>query len=226
MQRLSIARSLLLTLIALTLALAVLAAVGVASLYSARQSYENTLASSSTLATAGANLLAAGAVEEEALRAPRGSAGDAARREAAADYAIAARTAAGLASADPASEQLIGEQVAAEGQSRLLAARGGLAAAAAPNGPLVRARTLAAQLQARQQARQASARNTARSASRRDVLLVAIAGVLALISAIAVITLLVSSMRRPLDALVAATRRLAAGELLSRSRHSRARSPF
>jgi len=213
MQRLSIARSLLLTLIALTLALAVLAAVGVASLYSARQSYENTLASSSTLATAGANLLAAGAVEEEALRAPRGSAGDAARREAAADYAIAARTAAGLASADPASEQLIGEQVAAEGQSRLLAARGGLAAAAAPNGPLVRARTLAAQLQARQQARQASARNTARSASRRDVLLVAIAGVLALISAIAVITLLVSSMRRPLDALVAATRRLAAGEL-------------
>jgi signal transduction histidine kinase/DNA-binding response OmpR family regulator len=45
------------------------------------------------------------------------------------------------------------------------------------------------------------------------VLLVAIAAALALIGAIAVITLLVSSMRGPLDALVTATRRLAAGEL-------------
>ena len=90
MQHLSIARSLRLTLIALTLALAVLAAVGVAGLYRARQRYENTLASSSALATAGANLLAAGAVEEEALRAPRSAAGDVARREAAADRRLAA----------------------------------------------------------------------------------------------------------------------------------------
>jgi len=213
MQRLSIARSLLLILIALTLALAVLAAVGVASLYRARQNYENALAASSALGTAGANLLAAGAVEEEALRAPSDSAGDAARREASADYAAAADAAAGLASTDPVSARLINEQVAAEGQARALAASGGLAAAAAPDGPLARARMLAAQLQRRQQARQAGARGIAKSASRRDVLLVVIAAILAVIGAIAVITLLVSSMRRPLDALVAATGRLAAGDL-------------
>jgi len=213
MQRLSIARSLRLTLIALTLALAALAAVGVASLYQARQSYENTLASSSALASAGANLLAAGAVEEEALRAARGAAGDAARRQAAADYRVAARTAAGLASVDAVSASLVAEQVTAEHQARRLAASGGLAAAAAPNGPLLQARVLASALQARQQTRQASARSVARSASRRDVLLVAIAAVLALIGAIAVVTLLVSSMRAPLDALVTATRRLASGEL-------------
>ena len=44
-------------------------------------------------------------------------------------------------------------------------------------------------------------------------MLVAIAGALALIGAIGVITLLVSSMRGPLDALVTATRKLAAGDL-------------
>jgi signal transduction histidine kinase/CheY-like chemotaxis protein len=213
MQRLSIARSLRLTLIALTLALAVLAAVGVASLYRARQRYENTLVSSSALATAGANLLAAGAVEEEALRAPSGAAGDAARREAAADYSYAARVVAGLAATDPVSAQLVREQVIAENEARQLAAGGGLASAAAPRGPLEQARVLAARLQTRQQARQRSARATARSASRRDVVLVAIAAVLALVGAIGVITLLVSSMRGPLDALVTATRRLAAGEL-------------
>ena len=43
MQRLSIARSLRLALIALTLALAVIAALGVASLYNSRQSYESKL---------------------------------------------------------------------------------------------------------------------------------------------------------------------------------------
>jgi len=213
MQRLSIARSLRLTLIALTLALAVLAAVGVASLYRERQRYENTLASSSALATGGANLLAAGAVEEEALRAPSGSAGNVARRQAAADYAVAARAAAGLASTDGASARLVDRQVAAENQARRLAAGGGLASAEAPHGPLAQARVLAAELQTRQQARQRNARATAKSASRRDVLLVAIAAVLALIGAIGVITLLVSSMRGPLDALVTATRRLAAGEL-------------
>jgi len=211
MQRLSIARSLRLTLIALTLALAVLAAVGVASLYRARQSYENTLASSSALATAGANLLAAEAVEEEALRAPAGPAGSSARRVAAFDYAIAARTASGLAAADPVSERLVAAQVSAEASARRLAAGGNLGAAT--DGPLTSARLLAAQLQARQQVRQRAARATARSASRRDVLLVAIAAVLGLIGAIGVITLLVSSMRGPLDALVTATRRLAAGEL-------------
>lgn len=213
MQRLSIARSLRLTLIALTVGLAVLAAVGVSGLYSTRQGYENTLASSSDLATAGANLLAAGAVEEEALRAPPGRAGNAARQAASADYELAARDVTRLAASDPPSAQLVSEQLAAEAQARALAAHGGLAAAAAPRGPLIRARSFAAGLQTRQQVRQRRARAAARSTSRRDVILVAIAAALALAGAVAVITLLVGSMRRPLDALVEATGRLAAGEL-------------
>ncbi|HWF51892.1 MAG TPA: ATP-binding protein [Solirubrobacteraceae bacterium] len=213
MHRLSIARSLRVTLVALTLGLGVLAAIGVASLYQARQSYENTLASSSALATAAANLLASGAVEEEALRAPPGAEGHTARRVAAADYASVGATTARLAASDPISERLVDAQISAENQARALAARGSLATAAATNGPLASARLLASQLQARQQERQQGARATARSASRRDVLLVAVAAVLALAGAIAVITLLVSSMRGPLDALVTATRRLAAGDL-------------
>jgi signal transduction histidine kinase/DNA-binding response OmpR family regulator len=214
MQRLSIARSLRVTLIALTVALAVLAAVGVANLYSARQGYESTLESSSALATASSSsLLAAGAVDEEALGGPGGIVAGTARRAAAAYYDAAARTAARLASADPVSARLVAEQAAAERQARRLAASKGFAAAAAPNGPLARAWVVAAQLENRQQARQASAHSAARSASRRDIVLVAIAAALAVIVALALITLLVRSMRGPLDALVTATRRLAAGEL-------------
>ena len=72
MQRLSIARSLRVALVGLTLVLAVIAALGVSSLYNARQRYENTLAASSSLATAAANLAAAGIAEEEVLRDARG----------------------------------------------------------------------------------------------------------------------------------------------------------
>ena len=56
MQRLSIARSLRLALVALTVALAVVAALGIASLYNSRQRYENRLEQTSSLATAAANL--------------------------------------------------------------------------------------------------------------------------------------------------------------------------
>ena len=65
----------------------------------------------------------------------------------------------------------------------------------------------------RQRARQQAARSHARADSRRALLLVVIAGGLALLGALALVTALVSSMRRPLDALVEATRDLAAGEL-------------
>ena len=54
------ARSLRLALIALAIALAAIAAFAVSSVYRSRQSYENTLVSSSSLSTAAANLAAAG----------------------------------------------------------------------------------------------------------------------------------------------------------------------
>ncbi len=216
MQRLSIAKSLRLALIALTLALALIAALGVASLYNSRQSYENKLERTSALATAAANLAGAGIAEEEVLRDARGPQAAAVRRQVAAAYQSAAHTAANLASGDPTSERLVQAQIAAQNEARNLALTNRVPAATAATGPLAQARTLATQLQQRQLARQAQARSQARSASRRALLLIIIAGVLALIGALALITVLVRSMRAPLDELVHATQSLAEGRLEQR----------
>jgi signal transduction histidine kinase len=214
MQRLSIARSLRLALVTLTLALAIVAALGIASLYNARQTYENRLLDTSSLSTAGANLASAGIAEEEVLRDAQGADAAAARAQVAAAYAGAAATASSLARGDPISRRLVSQQIAAELDARTLATTGQLDTAV--NGPLARARTLATQLQARQAARQASARSHARSASRRALLLVIVAGVLALAGALALITVMVRAMRGPLDDLVQATHSLAEGRLEQR----------
>ena len=99
MQRLSIARSLRLALTALTLVLAVVAALGVASLYSSRQRYEDTLVQTSELSTAAANLASAGVVEAEVLRDAQGASAGAARLQAANSYAQAIAAARALARA-------------------------------------------------------------------------------------------------------------------------------
>jgi signal transduction histidine kinase/CheY-like chemotaxis protein len=211
MQRLSIARSLRLALVAMTLALALVAALGIASLYNARQRYENRLIEASSLATAGANLAGAGIAEEEVLRDARGPTAAAARRQVAAAFAATAATATALARSDPPSARLVAQQIAAENQARALATRGQLSTAI--SGPMARARSLATQLQARQAVRQAEARRQARADSRRAVLLVVVAGVLALGGALALVTVVVGAMRRPLDDLVQATHSLAEGKL-------------
>ena len=216
MQRLSIARSLRLALIALTLALAVIAALGVASLYNSRQSYENKLEQTSALATAAANLAGAGIAEEEVLRDARGPNAAAARAQVAAAYDSAAHTATVLAASDPKSASLVQAQIAAQNQARRLALANRLPAATAVSGPLAHARALATQLQQRQLTRQAQARSQARSDSRRALLLIIIAGALALVGALALITVLVRSMRAPLDELVHATQSLAEGKLEQR----------
>ena len=73
MQRLSIARSLRVALVGLTLVLAVIAALGVSSLYNARQTVrEHAGSAPRRCATAAANLAAAGIAEEEVLRDARG----------------------------------------------------------------------------------------------------------------------------------------------------------
>ncbi len=214
MQRLSIARSLRLALVVLTVALALVAALGIASLYNARQRYENRLTATSDLATAGANLAGAGIAEEEVLREARGANAAAAKREMAAAYDVAAATATTLARGDPPSERLVRGQIAAQHTARAAAARGSFSTAV--SGPLAQARRLAAQLQTRQEARQTQARRQARSDSRRALLLIIVAGVLALGGALALITVLVRAMRRPLDELVQATHSLAEGKLEQR----------
>ena len=196
MQRLSIVRSLRLALIALTLVLTAVAAVGVASLIRARQRYEDTLVRSASLSTAAANLQTASVAEQATLRDATGPGATAARRQARRTYAGAAATALAQAQSDPESVRLVRAQIRAHDAGRFAAAR------AAAN-----------RLQARQQVRQAQARDRSRSRSRDALVVVAIAGALALIGALLLITALVAWMRRPLDALVAATRDLAAGQL-------------
>jgi signal transduction histidine kinase/HAMP domain-containing protein len=213
MQRLSIARSLRLALVGLTVALAVVAAVGVASLYTSRQHYEDKLVDSASLATAAANLASAGVTEEEVLRDARGPGAAAARSQAAATFAAAARNVMSLAADDPVSMRLAHAQITAETQARQLVAQGRFSLATAPSGPLAQSRSLANQLQARQLARQATARADARSSSRRALLLVAIAGVLAIVGALALVAGLVRGMQAPLEDLVQATRGLVSGRL-------------
>lgn len=217
MRRFSIARSLRLALVGLTLLLALVAALGVASLYGARQRYETTLAHSSELATAAANLVSAGIAEVEVWRDVTGPQAPAARRRVAAEYASAAGVARALARSDPTSLRLVLAQIADQATARHLVARPRPASDGAESA-LERARRAAAALQARQVTREDRARTLARSSSRRAVGLVIVAGLLALFGALALITALVANMRRPLDALVAATRELAAGELDRRVR--------
>jgi signal transduction histidine kinase/HAMP domain-containing protein/ActR/RegA family two-component response regulator len=194
MQRFSIARSLRLALIGLTLVLALVAALGVASLYSTRQHYEDALTQSSALSVAAAGLPAAW------LDAPSA-------------YGAAVQNARRLAASDRQSAQLVTSEVAAVNRARTLVTSGRLTDAVRPGGPLAQARLLSARVGARQQTRQTAARSNARSDSRRAVIVVAIAGVLALAAALSLVAALVGAMRRPLDELVRATRDLAAGKL-------------
>jgi signal transduction histidine kinase/DNA-binding response OmpR family regulator/HAMP domain-containing protein len=216
MRRLSIARSFRLALVGLTLVLAIIAGLGIASLYRARQHYEDTLASSAALSVASANLVTASIAEDEVLRDDRGPAGAGARHQAAAAYDAAAARAQSLAHDDPTSQQLLSQQIAQEQLSRRLAGSGNLQGAIGASGPLVRARGLATALQARQQTRQDAARSTARSDSRRAILIVGIAGLLAVAAAMILISALIAAVRRPLDDLVRATAQLAAGNLQER----------
>jgi outer membrane protein assembly factor BamD (BamD/ComL family) len=100
MQRLSIARLLRLALIGLTLILAAIAAVGVASLYSSRQTYENTLVNSSQLASSAANLATASVVVESVAGQVHGRP-TAAQRQTALAYVAAKQRALALAAGQP-----------------------------------------------------------------------------------------------------------------------------
>ncbi len=194
MQRFSIARSLRLALIGLTLVLALVAAVGVSSLYNTRQHYEDALTQSSALSVAAANLPAAWL-------------------DASSGYGTAVQNARRLAVGDQASAQLVASEIAAEDRARSLITSGRLTEAIRPGGPLAQARSLASRVGVRQQRLQEAARSKARSDSRRAVIVAAIAGALALAAALALVAALVGAMRRPLDELVRATRDLAAGRL-------------
>jgi len=187
--RLSIARSLRVALLGLALVLAVIAGLGVAGLYSARQRYEDRLAAAYGLQASAGRLLAAGVVAEASRKTAEGP-----RAQQAFDAELA--RARRLAKGDARSQQLVSSAAAGAGT----------------------ARAALASLSARQSQRIADARRRARHDTRVAVAVIIAGGALAILAALTLVAALVSSLRRPLDDLVGATGRLAEGDLSARVR--------
>ncbi len=118
--RLPLAPTLTVALVGLTLVLAVIAALAIGNIYSARQGYEDTLARTYELETASARVLAAGVIEETALTAS-GRSGPRARDSAQRIFAGAAGAALRLARGDSSSVRLVRARTAAQRRARRLA---------------------------------------------------------------------------------------------------------
>ena len=198
-------------LVGLTVLLGLIAAIAMGNLYAARQVYEDRLARAYELEAASSRLLASGVIEEAALV----SGGRAARtrRAAARAFDAQARSALRLARGDAPSRRLVRARVRAQRRARRLAGDTSRRARRALARTLAAARRGDQRLTSRQAARRARARDRAAGDSRRALITAAVAGALALLGALAVVGVLVASIRRPLDDLVGATRRLARGEL-------------
>ncbi len=224
MRGVSIALALRLALIGLTAALIVIAALGVASLYGARAEYESALLQTYQLEAAASRLLAAGVVEQTAALAS-GPGDQADPREARAAFQRQAAAARRLAGGDPESTRLVEARVAVQDRlreldrrpSNLREARSDRRDRAAATRD---ARALTNDLAARQQDRRVEAGDRVADDTRTAALTIALAGLLALLAALFLVRDLAGRMRRPLDELVVATRRLAGGDLSGRV-HSR-----
>jgi signal transduction histidine kinase/DNA-binding response OmpR family regulator len=205
-RRLSLARSLRLALLGVTLALTAVAGVGVASLYDTRQRYEDRLANAYGLEASAGRLLAAGVVEEAILRA--GRAADASTRaRARLAFEAVITEARRLARGDERSMRLVAAAVAQ--QAAIREDRSGRASG-------LQAREPVTSLVLRQSARRREARAVARNDSRRALIAVAVAGGLAILAALALAAGLIAAVRRPLANLVGAAGRLAAGDRSAR----------
>ena len=217
-RRLPLAPTLTLSLVGLTVVLALIAAFGIGNLYSARQDYEAELTRSYELESAVSRLLAAGVIEESGFRA--GAEAATARRRAREAFRAQAREALTLARGDAASRRLVRERVAAQDRARRIASQAGGRRTPRVERRLAEAifiaRDVGDDLAARQRARRADARREARDKSRTALITAVGGGVLALFGAVTLIAALIGAIRRPLDDLVAATQRLAAGDLTER----------
>ena len=210
----SIARTLQIALLGLTILLAVIGAVGIAALYDARQQYEDQLSASSSLEVASANLLAATVALEANLARPRS-------RTAARFVARAARgvdrggaQVVRLAAGDGPSTRLAARIVPALRDARALALHPTADATRARAARDLRAvRGAVAALAERQAVRRTQARDRAARRSRTATVAIAASAGLALVGVLAFLTLLIRTMRRPLNDLVSATRRMASGDL-------------
>ncbi|MEA2154844.1 MAG: hypothetical protein QOE11_984 [Solirubrobacteraceae bacterium] len=210
----SIALTLRVALLGLTILLAIIGALGIASLIDARQQYEDRLTAASSLEVSSANLLTAAVALEANLASPRSR--TAARNVALAARAVTGRAAdvRGLSAQDVASRALAADIAPAARDARALARHPTVDASRRRARRDLRAvRTSVAALAARQQVRRDDAKDHATSRSRTATIAIGVSAGLALIGVLAFLTLLIRTMHRPLDELVTATRRMAAGDL-------------
>jgi signal transduction histidine kinase/AmiR/NasT family two-component response regulator len=217
----SIARTLRAALLGLTVLLAIIGAVGIAALYGARQDYEDALAETYELEVSSANLLVATIALEANLARPRSRAAAAFVARSARGLEIAAGRVRDLTAGDRESRRLSREVVPALRDARRLQ----LQPTADPvraraRGDLSRVRRAVVALAARQDERRSDAHDAATSRSRTAIAAVAVSAGLALVAVLAFLASLIRTMRRPLDDLVTATRRMAAGDLNVRVRTS------
>lgn len=213
--RLPLAPTLTLALIGLTLVLALIAALGIGNLYAARQDYEDDLARTYEVESASSRLLAAAVIEGAVLpRRDRTSAG--ARRRARQVFESQAAEVLALAQGDRQSERLVRDRIAAQRRVRRLANRRDPAAGRQLAEAIRSGRAASDDLVARQRERQEQARDTAGDRTRTALITAIGAGALALLGALTLIAALIGSIRRPLDELVTATQKLAAGDLSER----------
>ncbi len=213
MRRLSIARSVASALLGITILYAVLAGLGVAALYQARQRYENRLSSAYMLESSANRLLAAAAIEQNTMRLAGGRRGIPERRAARRDFAAAMSTADGLAIGDPLAATLLGSAARDE-----LAARRARTTIADTLTLDAAMRSDVDALVAHASERRAAALLDARNASRRALAAIMVSAVLVAIAVFGLLWLLAARVRSPLAGLADAARRLAGGDLQARVR--------
>ncbi|HUR87022.1 MAG TPA: ATP-binding protein [Solirubrobacteraceae bacterium] len=210
----SIARTLQISLLGLTILLAIIGAIGIGALYDARQNYEDDLGAASSLEVSTANLLAATVALEANLarRRTRATAGFVAN--AARGFDRSAGQVRVLATDDGPSDRIARTIAPAQADARALARHPTVdSTRARARRDLLAVRRAVVGLAERQQVRRREARDLATSHSRTAILAIGISAGLALIGVLAFLTLLIRTMHRPLDDLVTATRRMAAGDL-------------
>ena len=211
LRRIPMGRAIGLALICMTLVSAAIAVLAISDLYEARQDYEDELARAYELEASSARLLAAGVLEDVSLRQGGPDAAEL-RRGSAGAFDDEAAHALELAALDRESRRLVRVLTRAQRRTRRLA-QSGRAGRRRLDDAVAAARQASADLSARQSERRAAARDDARDDSRKALATAAVSGGFALLAVLVAIGGLIGSIRRPLEGLVRATRRLSEGHL-------------